>query len=317
MCMVAGCDCELVKSYDQLTRGGRTTVLYVDSLDSICTQTSGPYARNCVEREETSPNGGTVVYRCVFCHRSDFDYYCKGITSTGKGCKNAGNYNGYCSKHSDQNHGSRRLFSIDQLEDWLSAYERRTVAEWKIRLHKKLEEIERLADMPLKALLSQTPPTYVYFIECDGYVKIGRSKRPDSRFKSLINKSDPTLKPASIDMANAKLLGYIPGSEDMESVYHWLLRAHRAEGEWFKFNSHVAKIIDYSLNPEGEFTIAGVYALVGEESASILEDSKAILDKPLLADLKEPNLEEELESVIPFEERWERDERRRARRHWR
>lgn len=303
MCMMQDCTCALVKNYDQMLNSYGTTIVYVDSNNSICSQTTGFYARNCEERIEKGPGYSTIIYRCVFCHRSDFDHYCKGTTVTGKACKSAGNYNGYCRKHSDQGYGVTNLFSIDQLEGWLSAYERRTVAQWKIKLRDKLQEIERIADMQLKALLGQVPPTYVYFIECDGYVKIGRSKKPNLRFKTLVSKGDTTLKPSGINMANAKLLGTIAGSEDLESKFHWMLSSHRVEGEWFKYNSHLAKVIKYALDTDSEFTLAGVYALLDEENAEVIKQSEELLGNPLYKNLTEPDLEAELNSVIPWEEK--------------
>jgi Family of unknown function (DUF5763) len=88
-------------SIDRLSPFRQTTV-YVDSDDSVCNVTAGPYAVRCEEYEVHDHESAWIVYKCIWCHADDFEFYCKGRTQINKRCKKAGNYNGYCSTHSNQ-----------------------------------------------------------------------------------------------------------------------------------------------------------------------------------------------------------------------
>lgn len=63
----------------------------------------------------------------------------------------------------------------------------------------------------------------VYFIECDGLVKIGVSDDPYTRLKELSTGSSSPL----------RLLGCIPGGFKREKELHRKFANQRATGEWF------------------------------------------------------------------------------------
>lgn len=77
--------------------------------------------------------------------------------------------------------------------------------------------------------------SYVYFIECSGYVKIGFSYRPEHRMQSLFA-SGKLLRPADMDIAKERtLLHTIPDCliKD-ERRLHAVFAEYHETGEWFR-----------------------------------------------------------------------------------
>jgi hypothetical protein len=84
----------------------------------------------------------------------------------------------------------------------------------------------------------------VYFIECDGYIKIGKSDFPEKRFETLSRIHDMTNRPKHINIANAKLLGYFSGSLRVEGTLHDRLSEYRVPGtEWFRATEPVMDVV--------------------------------------------------------------------------
>lgn len=75
---------------------------------------------------------------------------------------------------------------------------------------------------------------YVYFIEVEGYVKIGQSFDVRRRFRN-ISISTPF---------EPKLLGYIKATGTTEMTLHENLGHLRQRGEWFRLTDDLRKLID-------------------------------------------------------------------------
>ena len=65
--------------------------------------------------------------------------------------------------------------------------------------------------------------SFVYFIECDGYIKVGLAKDVVSRI-SLLQVGCPH---------TMRLLGFIPGTRETERDLHKRLAEFHHRGEWF------------------------------------------------------------------------------------
>jgi hypothetical protein len=74
---------------------------------------------------------------------------------------------------------------------------------------------------------------YVYFIETEDaqYIKIGHSVNPITRLAQI-----GTWKPV-------RLLGYMPGSRDMETSLHSKFASDRTSGEWFRASNELRLFI--------------------------------------------------------------------------
>ena len=235
-------------------RGNGHKYVYVDHRDSVCRQTSGFYSETCVEYEDED---NWITYRCLYCHRDEINKLCEATTMSGRHCFQYKQHGDFCSHHSRQRIGRQPLYSVEQLDEWLDAWQKETVIQWKLIVLKKLEAIEDITVETMRAMLEEPQDSYVYFIECDGYVKIGKSVHPSSRFKTLTGAGGGgTISPNGINLKRAKLIGYVPGTEKLEKRFHGLLHKHRVEGEWFRLDSEVAKFIEMTLG-EGEGTMRG------------------------------------------------------------
>jgi len=72
----------------------------------------------------------------------------------------------------------------------------------------------------------------VYFLRCDGFVKIGYSIDPHMRLRQ-IRSMDGTLFPGGIDCAATELLATEHGGFDRERELHKQFKHLRHTGEWF------------------------------------------------------------------------------------
>lgn len=86
--------------------------------------------------------------------------------------------------------------------------------------------------------------TYVYVMGANGFVKIGYSKDPNSRLKSLKSLADKTLVPTKVKKSDIKIIKMVKGNFRLEQVLHRLCARSHSIGEWFRHDSHVAGIID-------------------------------------------------------------------------
>jgi hypothetical protein len=180
------------------------------SLDNQC---MGSYGRACeiIERE-----GFQIL--CWYCHHERIPKFCLGITQQDTRCKReAENDYGYCRHHA---------------KDWENDVVSKRVAS---RINMQITQIKEALE---------TFDDYVYFIGCDGYVKIGHSKNPESRLLSLKSQADKTLRPPGIDLRNMKLIKKVKGGQRLESHLHVRLHNQRIVGEWFKHDTDVAHVIE-------------------------------------------------------------------------
>ena len=176
----------------------------------------GTYGHRCKPIELDN-----IIILCMYCDHLDLPRLCLAITQSDTRCKRTDiNDYGYCRHHDkewEDNMIQRRLASRTSLK------------------------LAQLRD------LEHQFPEYVYFIACDGYVKIGRSRNPQSRMKQLSTKSDSTLRPEGLNLDNMKIIKTIKGGHDLEQTLHWKFSDKRIIGEWFKHDTYVAHLID-SLN---------------------------------------------------------------------
>lgn len=81
----------------------------------------------------------------------------------------------------------------------------------------------------------QYPPgEHVYFIRCDGWLKIGMTKNLGKRLLS-ISGNNPR---------HVFILAYIAGGKELEKELHIRFRNHHARNEWFHCHKQIFDYID-------------------------------------------------------------------------
>lgn len=258
-------------------------VMYVDNAMSICRNTSGWDAVMCQEHVKDR-----ILYRCFICHHEvQKTTYCKAINSYGRRCtrvpKGQEQYperyfrsdtGDYCSLHTDHAEPKALPYNLDELRPYLDGWEMETIYQFKRDF---IDQLKYMGDISLSALtaikeqlrvapsaplgtkeLKELGETYVvsptaeytYFILCDGYVKIGKSKNPFLRFEALTREGDVTIRPEGINISTAHMLGYVVGGARLERELHYLFHDQRVAGEWFHYDSKMAKTIQILIGSE-------------------------------------------------------------------
>jgi hypothetical protein len=81
--------------------------------------------------------------------------------------------------------------------------------------------------------------TWIYFIDNEPFVKIGRSNNPVRRARVLqISQPRP-----------ARLIAVIAGEESLERELHERFRSSRKQGEWFTWTPELRSFVKTILNP--------------------------------------------------------------------
>lgn len=254
------------------------STVYVDNESSICRNTSGWDFVACQEHVKDG-----VLYRCFFCHHKEQAEYCKAINSSGRRCTQLAEGEeqfprkyfrsdkaDYCSRHLEYADKYKLPYSLDDLDEYLEKWQMESVYQFKRQFIERLKSLgeltyelifavkDSLREVPSAPLGSKerkqlklklaADTEYTYFILCDGYVKIGKSVNPFIRFETLIKDGDPTIRPDGIDMTNARLIGYVVGGSRLESALHYMFTEQRVAGEWFHYESKIAKTIDMLID---------------------------------------------------------------------
>jgi hypothetical protein len=258
-------------------------VMYVDNAMSICRNTSGWDTVLCQEHVKDR-----ILYRCFICHHEQQKAtYCKAINSSGRRCTNApkgqeqwpdkyfrSDTGDYCSRHTDFAERKELPHDLESLDEYLEDWEMETVRQFKRDF---IEKLKYMGDISLNALIAMKDelrvapsaplgtkelkelgetyvisPTadYTYFILCEGYVKIGKSKNPFLRFEALTREGDLTIRPEGINISTASLLGYVVGGGRLERELHYLFDDKRVAGEWFHYDTKIAKAIQIFIGSE-------------------------------------------------------------------
>ncbi|MER7733693.1 GIY-YIG nuclease family protein [Streptomyces erythrochromogenes] len=82
----------------------------------------------------------------------------------------------------------------------------------------------------------------VYFVEREGFIKIGRSTSLKQRLPSLASGS--CLMPDGVKPGPVKLLATTPGDHEVESAFHLRFRRQRVRGEWFRPNKALLNLVE-------------------------------------------------------------------------
>lgn len=82
------------------------------------------------------------------------------------------------------------------------------------------------------AKTSHAPASYVYFIQCGNFIKIGCSANPEERVNQL-RRGGKALRP-SVWEGNPFLIGYVPGTKKDERGLHTDFKNLHDRGEWFR-----------------------------------------------------------------------------------
>jgi len=80
----------------------------------------------------------------------------------------------------------------------------------------------------------------IYFVAAPGRIKVGYTKQPERRLRSL----------QATDMEPLTTLGVIDGDRTTEKHLHEMLREHRLRGEWFQDCDAVRILITQAMNGE-------------------------------------------------------------------
>ena len=82
----------------------------------------------------------------------------------------------------------------------------------------------------------------VYFVERAGFIKIGTTTSLRSRLVSLAQGGCKM--PEGVEAGPVKLLAFTPGDRRVESRYHLQFDKQRVEGEWFRPNKALLRLIE-------------------------------------------------------------------------
>lgn len=114
----------------------------------------------------------------------------------------------------------------------------------------RIDDLEReLAEIKKNTIVSVYKPEpkidqLVYFIRCEGFVKIGISRDPKSRLRALQRSGNGTHTPKLIDLTTAELLATETGGWDREQYLHSMFASVRDVGEWFREAKELTEYID-------------------------------------------------------------------------
>ena len=93
------------------------------------------------------------------------------------------------------------------------------------------------------------PRVYFYELVGQGLVKIGTSRRPETRVKQF-KSGTGCLFPADCDPSTGRLIGHIAGDMEIERALQGRFRRLRVAGEWFRLTDELANHIDSLLTAE-------------------------------------------------------------------
>jgi hypothetical protein len=82
----------------------------------------------------------------------------------------------------------------------------------------------------------------VYFVERQGLIKIGTSRRLKARLESISHGACKM--PDGMAPGPVNLLATMPGDQRTESSYHHRFRRQRVAGEWFRPNKALLRLIE-------------------------------------------------------------------------
>lgn len=88
---------------------------------------------------------------------------------------------------------------------------------------------------------------FVYFIRCEGFVKIGISSNPEKRLQDLQRSGNGTLAPPRIDLTTAEIVTTEAGGRAKESQLHNMFAYLRIVGEWFVEEPEITEYIENLL----------------------------------------------------------------------
>lgn len=139
-------------------------------------------------------------------------------------------------------------FHFDRLIKFVADHEEGRILRWVERMNRGAFrwyiEASQIADAHR---VLERADSQVYFIACGDFVKIGYSKNPEARLTQLKqgrNAKSRTLAPDGLDLAEAVIVGCIPGEQETERELHRRLATYRAVGEWFRLSPTVITTID-------------------------------------------------------------------------
>lgn len=91
--------------------------------------------------------------------------------------------------------------------------------------------------------------SYVYFLFMNpGYVKIGVSKNPKTRMRSIIY-GPCTSEPNDLWYGQAIMLGVLPGGRELEAAMHAKFYPYRLMGEWFVAVDEILSFVADNTQP--------------------------------------------------------------------
>lgn len=109
------------------------------------------------------------------------------------------------------------------------------------KFHNRInEDFLKRPDIP-RSKPRDRKPDQVYFLQGDGFIKIGYSENPQYRLKQ-IRSNDGTQYPAGMDYAGVTIIRTIPGGRPLERKLHAKFAHLRHTGEWF---TEAPELTDY------------------------------------------------------------------------
>lgn len=176
--------------------------------------------------------------------RSESPTRCVALTQAGKRCRLPAESSGRCGKHEDHSAIWERTYNSFRSQ-WArismpDAY--REVFIRAIRDAGLVADAQHVTRDTFEQAKRLRHASVVYFVERQGYIKIGTTSSLKQRLPSLASGS--CLMPDGVAAGPVTLLATTLGDREVEAAYHLRFRHQRVRGEWFRPNRALRSLID-------------------------------------------------------------------------
>ncbi|MFK0045522.1 GIY-YIG nuclease family protein [Streptomyces sp. NPDC090741] len=206
-------------------------------------------------------DGRPVIVGCLECNWEDilFDDFeleadvvdridrptrCVALTKARQRCKLPSEPDGRCEKHRDESALWERRYRTLR-ESWRSVTLPELYREVFIRAIRDADLVaneRQVTRETFEQARRLRHASVVYFVEREGYVKIGTTTSLKQRLPNLADGS--CLMPDGVSRGPVTLLATTLGDRETESAYHRRFQRQRVRGEWFRPNKALLNLIE-------------------------------------------------------------------------
>lgn len=175
--------------------------------------------------------------------RSESPTRCVALTQAGRRCQLPAESSGRCGKHEDHSAIWERTYNSFR-HQWArismpDAY--REVFVRAIRDAGLVADAQHVTQETFEQAKRLRHASVVYFVERQGYIKIGTTSSLKQRLPALAGGS--CLMPDGVTPGPVTLLATTPGDREVEAAYHLRFRRLRVKGEWFRPNKALLSLV--------------------------------------------------------------------------